>query len=895
MNIQLNRTYPRGAALVAALALAAAGGTAVSLPQPAAAQAAPAHHGKQHAKPSLRVTKVTARDDKSIDIRFNKTLGSDILQFTAANHTYAGQFIRVSGGAGGGSDAALDGRALSEVPGTTVRPADTRDHRTLRVVLGDGVRLEDRSYKLWFDGGDDKLGDLFFRSEDGGVLPGSSTRRARFHGTADDAALAKVAEARTVDTRTVEVTFAGTVWSGMPVGAYGGSDITLRSGDSSVHPVYVEHLAETQRRGYRLYFGADLDRGASHRLTLGANLKLTTGAGRATEDIGATVAEGGRTYRAARIADAEVNESGDRIELRFSHRIAKVGDLPVKETKTGVSGTNVTADQIRAMLEFSGLETKSGKDVAEALREDAAYFSDASTLVIKLDSGQTLRPGDRGRVALKKGAVTDVTGAASTSTRGEHVRVPRKLRDPGSDFDPGGPDYLKVDTHATTVFQRYEYEVSDDGVSVRADGVGNKVVGQTIKTIEVENKYIKAVFAPSYGARLLSVIYKPTGHDLLYTNPVGTPYGFSSKPPGEPGNSPFYQNWLMVFGGVFPTVTEPEHGKYWNVPWDFTIDRSDGKFAITMTKTDDVDYPAAPPNYVYGATGIKTSVTYSVDADRPTVDMAVKLHNPGSEDKKFEYWTCTTLAPGAPTTSGSPTMSVVSPVKKIYPEPWYPWIHEVEEPAEGDGMVKLDKLKQMSNWDEMGIAYGQDLATMEQGNWWGVINHENNEGVVRVGDNTKTPGMKFWEWGQNNSFDTNPYEKGNSARPYIELWAGASMKFFRPATLKAGQTLSWTETYLPTMDLGDVDNASVNGAADVNVDGSGAVSARLFSTVIGERLRATLVDASTGKELDSRVFTGTADTAVKLAGKVAPGTQARLVLTDADGRTLLTAESEPGL
>jgi hypothetical protein len=49
--------------------------------------------------------------------------------------------------------------------------------------------------------------------------------------------------------------------------------------------------------------------------------------------------------------------------------------------------------------------------------------------------------------------------------------------------------------------------------------------------------------------------------------------------------------------------------------------------------------------------------------------------------------------------------------------------------------------------------------------------------------------------------------------------------------------------------------------------------------------------ASTGKALDSSAFTGTANTVVKLKGKVAPGKQARLVLTDADGATLLTAES----
>ncbi|GAA2153471.1 hypothetical protein [Actinomadura napierensis] len=554
------------------------------------------------------------------------------------------------------------------------------------------------------------------------------------------------------------------------------------------------------------------------------------------------------------IAGADVGASGDQIRIRFDHRIAKAGDLAVKETKTGVSGTNVTADQIRGLLSFTGLTTASGRPVSEALRDDAAYFPDASTLVIKLDSGQTLRPGARGAVALGKGAVT---GASATSTALVPVQVPRHFTSSGTGFNPDGPDYLKVDTHATTVFQRYDYKVSGDGVSVRQDGVADKVVGQTIKTVEVENKYLKATFAPGYGGRLLSMIYKPTRHDLFYNNPVGTPYGFSSAPAGQPGNSPFYQNWLMVYGGVFPTLTEAEHGKYWNVPWDHKIDQSKGKFALTITKTDDVDYPDKPSKYVY----------------------------PTGQGKKYEYWTCTTLAPGAPTMSDR--------VAGQDRDPGYKWMAGVEKPAgpAGSGLLKLDKLKQMSNWSDMGITYGQDLATMQQGNWWGVVNHENDEGVVRVGDNAKTPGMKFWEWGQNNSFDTNVFSKGNSARPYIDLWAGASMKFFSPATLKAGQTLSWTETYLPTMDLGDVTNVNANGATEVKVDASGTVTGRLFSPAIGQKLHATLVDASTGKALGTSTFTGKANAAVKLGGKVAPVGQARLVLTDASGTTLLTAES----
>jgi hypothetical protein len=890
MHTRMRQVRSRSLVILTALTLAGAGGTVALLPQPVLAQAAkPA--------PALRVAKVTAPDDKSIDITFNKSLGDDILQFTAANQAYAGQFIKVSGGASGGPDAVLDGRALSGITGTSVRPVDTGDHRTLRVVLGAGVQLEQRPYKLWLDGAGDKLADLFFRAADGGEPSGSTTPDTSFTGTASDAAPARVSTSAQVDARTVDVTFATSVWSGMPVGAYTAANITLQSGGSPVSPAYVEHRAGTDRRGFRLYFGADLDRNAAYELTFAAALKLTTSAGAATEAVTAQVAKGGTAYEPAQIAEAEAGASGDQIAVRFTRRIAKLRsgdrDLAVKETQTGVSGTTITAGDVRNVLSFSGLTTRNGRDVAKVLREDAAYFPDASTLIVKLDSGEQLRPGSQGSVALRPGALTDITGTASTDTGGESVKVPNQTHKPDTGFDPGGPDYLKVETHATTVFQRYDYKTSADGVSVRSDGVADKVVGQTIKTIVAENKYVKATFAPGYGGRLLSMIYKPTGHDVFYANPVGTPYGFSSAAPGTPGNSPFYQNWLMVWGGVFPTLTEAEHGKYWNVPWDYKITRTGDRFSIAMTKTDNVDYPYKPTRYVYGPTGIETTVSYSLTKDRPSVDMSVSLHNPGSADKKFEYWTCTTLAPGAGPSTGSPTMSIVSPVKKIYRDPGYRWMEDKEQAAgaPGDGMLKFDTLKKMSNWDRSGIAYGQDLATMPQGNWWGVINHENNEGVVRVGDNTKTPGLKLWEWGQNASFDTNPYSKGNSARPYIELWAGASGKFFSPATLKAGQTLAWTETYLPTMDLGDVTNANANGAAHVDVDESGAVSGRLFSTEIGQRLRATLVNAATGTTIDSEVFTGDADTAVKLSGKVNPGQQARLVLTDTHGKLLLTAES----
>jgi hypothetical protein len=45
--------------------------------------------------------------------------------------------------------------------------------------------------------------------------------------------------------------------------------------------------------------------------------------------------------------------------------------------------------------------------------------------------------------------------------------------------------------------------------------------------------------------------------------------------------------------------------------------------------------------------------------------------------------------------------------------------------------------------DDMGIAYAHNL----NDNYWGVINHDNKEGIFRISENIETPGMKFWDLG----------------------------------------------------------------------------------------------------------------------------------------------------
>jgi hypothetical protein len=112
----------------------------------------------------------------------------------------------------------------------------------------------------------------------------------------------------------------------------------------------------------------------------------------------------------------------------------------------------------------------------------------------------------------------------------------------------------------------------------------------------------------------------------------------------------------------------------------------------------------------------------------------------------------------------------------------------------------------------MGIAYADNLDDV----YWGVINHENEEGIFRISDNVETYGVKLWTWGKDN-IDNNMFDWSNGgADNYIELWAGVSESFFTDAVLSANEVKTWNEAYYPTIGLSSIDN--MNEYAAVNLD-----------------------------------------------------------------------------
>src|SRR6201988_3774154 len=165
-----------------------------------------------------------------------------------------------------------------------------------------------------------------------------------------------------------------------------------------------------------------------------------------------------------------------------------------------------------------------------------------------------------------------------------------------------------------------------------------------------------------------------------------------------------------------------------------------------MTLQDNFAYSAPPPKFRRGSTGIEATSFVTLKADRAALDARVVLKNSQDRTIDYEYWTCTTLAPGSdpknPKTTGG--AEIIAPIQAYSTPHWSANLADGDKSL-GAGRSRFEKLRYFKNWPTMGIAYA--APDMQGRNFWGVINHDNEEGIIRIADNRVTLGLKMWTWG----------------------------------------------------------------------------------------------------------------------------------------------------
>ncbi|MEE8390512.1 MAG: DUF5107 domain-containing protein [Anaerolineae bacterium] len=314
----------------------------------------------------------------------------------------------------------------------------------------------------------------------------------------------------------------------------------------------------------------------------------------------------------------------------------------------------------------------------------------------------------------------------------------------------------------------------------------------------LENDYLYVTLLPELGGRVYQMIFKPTGHNELYQNPVikPTPWG------------PSEQKWWLAVGGIEWCLPVEEHGYEWGEPWDYQVITSTSGITVTLRNTSASDR-------------IRAAVTVHLPAKRGYLAITPRIENPTGSDINYKYWTNAMLAPGAANTVGedlrlvfnAAEMSVHSTGDSRLPGHWP---IEPTGPDYGFSWPSYNGIdfSRLGNWHEwLGFfEYPQAAA-----DFVGVYDTAADEGVARVFPSDVARGSKGFGFGWSAPIDSNNWTDDGST--YFELHGGVAPTFWDQATITSGQSLEWTEYWYPVSGIGHLSAATAEAALGVRESG----------------------------------------------------------------------------
>ena len=312
----------------------------------------------------------------------------------------------------------------------------------------------------------------------------------------------------------------------------------------------------------------------------------------------------------------------------------------------------------------------------------------------------------------------------------------------------------------------------------------------------LENDYLRVTVLPELGGRVYQMVFKPTGHNELYQNPVikPTPWGPLLLHPER--------NWWLAAGGIEWCLPVEEHGYEWGRPWSYTVLTSTAGVTVTLRDTD----PGVTDR-------MRAAIDLFLPADRAYLRVTPHLENPTDVAIDYKYWTNAMLAPGAANTVG-PGLRFVFNADQMM-------VHSTVDPdlpAAGDLMdwpIHGGRdYSRLGNWDEwLGFFEHPEAAA----DFFGVYDTAADEGVARVFPSDVVRGAKGFAFGWSNPIDWHNWTDDGST--YVELHGGVAPTFWDTARLEPSGEFSWSEIWVPASGIGDLSAATSEAALGLRLAG----------------------------------------------------------------------------
>lgn len=290
------------------------------------------------------------------------------------------------------------------------------------------------------------------------------------------------------------------------------------------------------------------------------------------------------------------------------------------------------------------------------------------------------------------------------------------------------------------------------------DRYNNEYVDMEIKTVVLENKYLKATFWPEYGGRLYSLIDKTENRELLFKNPVF-----------KPGNLALRNAWLS--GGIEWNVGSVGH----------TYTTCDNVFAAILKDNDGNDFLRL---YEYErCTNVFWQIDFHLPENSKCLISHAKIINPYKEDTTTYWWSNIAV----PDVGGTRVLSSCENVLLFYGNKLsYRTLPSIEEMPGSDLSYPSDVTQSFDYFFQP----EDDEKTA-----WEAAAYEDGLTFFEISTSPLIY-KKLFCWGNHRGghhWQEFLSQKGDGF--YAEIQAGFARSQMHDKLLKAGKTIEWTQCF----------------------------------------------------------------------------------------------------
>jgi hypothetical protein len=267
--------------------------------------------------------------------------------------------------------------------------------------------------------------------------------------------------------------------------------------------------------------------------------------------------------------------------------------------------------------------------------------------------------------------------------------------------------------------------------------------------IALENDQLKVTICPDLGGKVISMIHKPSGKEVLYVPEVIRPTRILPR---------FY----FVAGGIevsFPISHSPSQ----NEKVLYKIDRTGNRTYVTCGERE-------------LRFGMQWSVEYSLGPKDDFLTQRVVFYNPGTMAYPWMSWSNAALPSAGDTEFHFPNGKVLSHASVIDTIDW-----------KSQGPKTESDIKEMTGY----------FWKTKDANAFGVFTPSFGSGLYHVADETIAPGIKLWSYGRGADSTWATLSTAKHA-PYIEMQGGPIGDQSIKLELKPKEKRSHTEYWIPS-------------------------------------------------------------------------------------------------